>query len=183
VAQIQARDEMAFDTLVHLAYAPLVRFARGFVGEADAEDVVQDVLAAIWERSERWTPRGNPATYLFGMVRHHALNTIRRGTREARREERAVHDPSLYEAYANPPEHDLAVREDAHRAAARLAALDALLRTLTERQRTAYELRYRQGLTIPEIAGILGITTRSGEQLLSRLVRLIRGRMREVDEK
>jgi RNA polymerase sigma-70 factor (ECF subfamily) len=181
VARIQARDETAFNTLVHLAYVTLVRFARGFVGASEAEDVVQDVLAAIWERPERWTPRGNPATYLFGTVRHHALNAIRRGVREARRQERAGHDPSLYDAYAAPPEHDLAVREEARRAAARLAALEALLSTLTERQRTAYDLRYRQGLTIPEIASILGITTRSGEQLLSRLVRVIRTRMREVD--
>src|ERR1700710_1469362 len=50
VEQVRTRDREAFETFVHLVYAALVYFARGFVGSHEtAEDVVQDVLAMVWE--------------------------------------------------------------------------------------------------------------------------------------
>src|SRR5262249_52112998 len=153
---------------------------HGLVGSRDAaEDIVQDVLATVWERADRWAPTGNVATYLFGMVRHHALDVVRRTTREARRHVRVAN--MLDERDASSPEHELLNAEDRTHAARRLRALDTLLATLTERQRTAYDLRYRQGLTIPEIAQVLGITPKSGEQLLGRLVHTIRERMRALE--
>jgi RNA polymerase sigma factor (sigma-70 family) len=175
-ARIRARDAAAFETLVALAYHPLIRFARGLIGSREAaEDVVQDVLAAIWERAEQWAPTGNPVTYLFGTVRHRAIDAVRRASSESVRHQRAMFGVDDHGASADQLVAD---REDDERMGMLVRALETYLATLSERQRTAYDLRYRQGLTIPEIAEILGITTRSGEQLLRRLVHAIRERMR-----
>lgn len=178
-ARIRARDVGAFRELVSVAHAPLVRFARGLVGTPElAEDVVQDVFAELWEQAERWTPRGNPVTYLFGTVRHRAIDAVRRATSETRRAARVAAD---IDRHAVPADADVLDAEDAKQHAAHIHALEAFLATLSERQRTAYDLRYRHGMSIAEVAETLGIAVKSGEQLLGRLVRSIRERMRELE--
>jgi len=50
VARAAAGDAGAFSLLVELHWARLVRLARSVLGEADAEDAVQDGLVVAWER-------------------------------------------------------------------------------------------------------------------------------------
>jgi len=179
VPRIRARDVSAFKELVLVAHAPLVRFARGMVGTPElAEDIVQDVFAALWERAELWAPRGNPVTYLFGTVRHHVIDALRRSASEARRSARAAADVEWETSSADA---EVLAAEDAGQYATHVQALEAFLATLSERQRTAYDLRYRHGMSIADVADTLGITAKSGEQLLGRLVRSIRERMQAIE--
>ena len=50
----------------------------------------------------------------------------------------------------------------------RMAALDAALRQLPDRQREAVVLRHLEGLSNPEIASILGIGVEAVESLTAR---------------
>lgn len=178
VAKIRAGDIDAFEQLVYATYPSLVRFARTFVSDDDADDVVQDVLAAVFERSDRWSPKGNPITYLLGMVRHTALMLRRGAGRMLVRQERAAQDPSLSnDISSTSADYELQSDEDARELTERVLAIDRVVRSLTEHQRAAYDLRYRQGMSIPELSEILGISTRSGEQLMRRIVRIIRERV------
>ena len=43
------------------------------------------------------------------------------------------------------------------------------LKTLTEKQRRIYHLRFKMGLTVPECARRIGITSSNAEQLISRI--------------
>jgi RNA polymerase sigma-70 factor (ECF subfamily) len=52
--------------------------------------------------------------------------------------------------------------------AARAAALDAALAALPDRQREAVVLRHSEGLSNPEIAGIMGIGVEAVESLTAR---------------
>jgi RNA polymerase sigma-70 factor (ECF subfamily) len=49
VRRAQAGDDEAFGRLVESCWADLVRLARSVVGEAEAEDAVQDGLIAAWD--------------------------------------------------------------------------------------------------------------------------------------
>ncbi|MGA2264574.1 MAG: TonB family protein [Acidobacteriota bacterium] len=50
ILRAQQRDVAAFSALVERWWVYLVRFARSVVGEADAEDVVQDGLLTVWDK-------------------------------------------------------------------------------------------------------------------------------------
>jgi RNA polymerase sigma-70 factor (ECF subfamily) len=180
VEGVRARDVEAFRELVRLAYVPLVRFATTVVGARDvAEDVVQETLTVVWDRGESWNPSGDAVAYLFTSVRNRALNELRRIQREARRarvaQEREQADISSAE---DETALDATIRIESQ--TERLTLVAQVLATLTERQRTAYDLRYRRGLPAPAIAEILDITVKSAEQLVSRVTHLVWDRLEKM---
>ncbi len=184
VTLVQAQNVDAFQELVRLTYTPLVRFGRSIVASPDdAEDVVQDVFVALWNLGARWTPTGDPVAYLFASVRNHALNELRRRARTEHRAQRAYGlDTDVSgnaDAYNRQQTLDAVV--DAEDAAARVHRVSAILTMLPERQRTAYELRYRRGLTIAAIAEVLGTTVKSAEHLTARAARAVLDRLREIE--
>jgi len=176
VERVRHRDVAAFDQLMRIAHEPLVRFAYSFVHTQDgAEDVVQDVLAHVWHLEQRWRPSGSAAAYLLAAVRNEALKLLRHRKVEARYETR-VHDAWVPDQTAGRllgPDELLVWQE-------RMRAFEAILLSLTERQRTAFVLRYEQGLTVPAIAAVLGVSTKGAEKLVSRVTHLLRERLREI---
>jgi RNA polymerase sigma-70 factor (ECF subfamily) len=179
VAGVREHDVEAFQELVRLTYIPLVRFARTVLGSPEeAEDTVQDVFTMIWERPERWQPSVDPAAYLFRSVRNQALDEVRRHERATRRAERAHEGEAYGDARQDQVDTVLDRLIEAETRAERTQKVAAVLETFTERQRTAYDLRYRRGLTASGIADVLGITTKSAEQLISRVTHLMIDRLR-----
>jgi RNA polymerase sigma-70 factor (ECF subfamily) len=177
LGRIQRHDVEAFRELVRLTYVPCLRFAETFLDASDAaEDIVQEVFALVWDRGRQWEP-DDPAAYLFASVRNRALNELRRREREARRSQRASErDASERAAGAVADPLDRIIGREAD--LAKLQLVDDVLATFTERQRTAYDLRYRRGLTVPAVAHVLGITPKSAEQLVGRVTRLMVQRLR-----
>jgi RNA polymerase sigma-70 factor (ECF subfamily) len=175
VDRVRAGDVHAFDTLVRDALDPLARFAYGFVRNTDvAEDIVQDVLARVWHLGNEWQPPV-PGAYLFAAVRNEALKVLRHRDVELRHANRVRRDWTPDEATGRllGPDELLLWRE-------RMRLFDEVLESLTERQRTAFVLRYEQELTVPAIALILGITTKGAEKLVSRVTRLLRERLETI---
>src|SRR5438067_13368127 len=73
VQALCAGDERAFLGLVERLHAPVVRFARGFLGsEAAAEDVVQDSWAVVLESIQRFEGRSTLRSWLFGILANRA---------------------------------------------------------------------------------------------------------------
>lgn len=178
VEGVQGRDVESFTELARLAYNPLLRFARTILGlEDEAQDVVQEVFVTIWDKPDKWRPSGEPMAYLFSSTRNCALNFIRSREREAARAGKALEiigangdSGEISEVYeADQSDLIIQAEEDGIRA----EAVARVLATLTERQRTAYDLRYRRGLTAAQIAGVLSITTKSAEQLISRVTHTV----------
>ncbi len=180
VDRIKARDIEALRELIGISYYQLVRFATTIVrSEDDAEDVVQDVITAVWNLGNQWDPGNNPVGYLFTSIRNQSLKEIRRRQRAEQREVRSQGDvlESRYGSRVDPAENvlDRLVADEADDAQRR--AVFAVLEGCTERQRTAYDLRYHRGLTVPAIAEVLGITTKSAEQLVRRVTHLVLARL------
>jgi RNA polymerase sigma-70 factor (ECF subfamily) len=175
VDRVRAGDVHAFDVLVRDALDPLARFAYGFVRNTDvAEDIVQDVLAHVWHLGNAWQPPV-PGAYLFAAVRNEALKVLRHRDVELRHATRVQRDWTPDEATGRllGPDELLLWRERVH-------LFDEVLESLTERQRTAFVLRYEQELTVPAIALVLGITTKGAEKLVSRVTRLLRERLETI---
>jgi RNA polymerase sigma-70 factor (ECF subfamily) len=139
IVRARERDIAAFSMLVERRWNGLVRFARSIVGEAEAEDVVQDGLIKAWRKLPGLrTPEAFTAWSLRIVARL--------GFRRARRRQLVP----LIEASGT---------RDA-RSIARLQAIDVemVLAMLPPRQRAVMHLTVIEGMTDTEIAAALAIT-------------------------
>lgn len=171
VGRIRQGDSTAFESLYLALYPPLCAFVATIIGNAaHSEDIVQDLLCRIWERRATWRPTsGGVRRYLFGAARNRALNHLKRQRVEAR----ATDDVQV--ALVGPtPETDA-------EAADFDAALSRALAELAPRCRHACVLRWRYGLTYPEIAEAMGITQKGVEALLTRGLKALRSALIAFD--
>lgn len=169
VTRLQQRVPEAYEELFRIAGPALLQFAANITRSSDAaEDVVQEVVYRIWELGECFRPSGSVVSYLFTAVRNRALNAYRDEVTEGEYRRRAVNESQfiarLVDSQASP---DISVSDLADR-------IRGVLLTLPERQRTAFDLRYGRGMTVPEIAEVLGITPGSAGNLLTRATKTVR---------
>jgi RNA polymerase sigma-70 factor (ECF subfamily) len=138
-----------------------LRHAARVLGDmAEAEDVAQEAMMRLWKAAPDWRADGpaKPATWLHKVVANLAVDRLRRARRATGL------DP---ETAASIP--DSAPGAEARMVAAdRMAALDAALATLPERQRQAVVLRHIEGMSNPEIAEVLEIGVEAVESLTAR---------------
>ncbi len=67
---------------IYLNYFPrLLRFAREYViSEEDAENIIQDVFMALWERRDELKIHISLVSYLFTLIRNRCIDHLRRKT-------------------------------------------------------------------------------------------------------
>jgi len=166
---IRRGDAAAFTQLMCTYVDPLRRFAYSLVEDvASADDVVQDVFAAIWMTRSKWKPTHGARTYLFGAVRNRLLDVGRHLS--VRKNAQPVLAESLAYAAAQrdgDPTSQIEHRQD-------VAALQRAVRELTERRRTALRLRYVEQMTVPEIARVMNVSPKAAEQLVWQATHAIR---------
>jgi RNA polymerase sigma-70 factor, ECF subfamily len=174
VARVRGGDERAFEGLFRQHYDGLCGFVIRYVRErALAEELVQDLFAALWERRERWEVRGGSGSvraYLFAAARNRALNLRARRIVERDWESDEADVRELHHA---PPRADEALE-----AAELHARLDAAIESLPERCRLVMQLRWREQLSYAEIAEVMGISTKGVENQLARGLKALRDRLR-----
>ncbi len=162
-----AGAEEAFDTIFRTWYAPLVRAAEAMLRDrAAAEEVVQEMMLALWRRRETLRVDESLRAYLYQATRNRALNYLRRVRVEARGEPYAVaHATAQPVADAELGERELA---DAIR--------DAVA-ALPPRCRAVFELSRVHGLTYAEIAQTLEISVKTVEVQMGKALRVLRERL------
>ena len=68
ISRVRAGDRKAFDELCRKYYAMLVSYARLFLRDVWAEDVVQDVFYNVWQRRETLDDSNSLYKYLLRSV-------------------------------------------------------------------------------------------------------------------
>jgi RNA polymerase sigma-70 factor (ECF subfamily) len=137
VRRAQAGDQEAFGQLVEVCWNDLVRLARSVVGEAEAEDAVQDGLIAAWDGI-----RGlqDPARFKPWATRI----VFRRCLRRLRWRRLRVALGSIREPAIRPdPDSDLSLWQ--------------LLSGLAPRQRAVLHMTVVEGMSDAEIGEALGL--------------------------
>lgn len=148
--RIRDGEVAAFELLYRTFFVPLWEFARRYVQSADvAQDVVQDVLIALWERRTLLTGQERIPPYLYAAVRYRALDAVRQG--RVRQASRDLVAESLPQSHAFSTEAGLAESEA-------VAAAEQALSRLPEGPRRVLLLRWKHGLSFAEIAEALGIS-------------------------
>jgi len=188
VTQAVAGEPRAYGRLVEAHWVSLVRLARAMVGDADAEDVVQDALVHAWgklqtlrdpQRFPAWIARVVARTCLRHQRRHRFTVSLAEASgREERTPEGTAERPSGLPGHrpGADPAATLDPRIDLRRTLAALAP----------RQRAVLHLTIVEGRTDSEIAELLGITAasvrshrRRARQRLAKLWRKSERRGRE----
>ena len=79
ISRVRAGDRKAFDELCRKYYAMLVSYARLFLRDDWAEDVVQDVMLAVWHKAGQFDPhRAEASAWVYRIARNRRIDLARR---------------------------------------------------------------------------------------------------------
>jgi RNA polymerase sigma-70 factor, ECF subfamily len=153
MARVRDGDREAFRILLDRHWAPLVRYAKGFLDEQDdAEDVVQETFVRLWKQRESWTPSGALGSYIYRITRNLSLNVCRD---RASRERSLVRDAVEFRYGAPPP-----TPEEQFAGSSLRVQVESAISSLSSRRREIFVLSRFHGLTHGEIAEAWGFRPR-----------------------
>jgi len=148
-----AAFERLYDAHARPAYSLALHMLRD---RGRAEEVTQEAFLSIWRHGRLYdSGRGSVRTWVLGIVRHRAIDALRR---EKRHEYRR--GPSLDAGSPEAPPLEIEARERTEVEAARRfdrRNVRSALDELPEDQRRAIELAYFGGLTQGEISEALNV--------------------------
>lgn len=162
---IRCGSKSAFEELFRRYCDDLCLFAESYVSSAAiAEDLVHDVFCDVWDRRDRFHPKGTVRAYLFQAVKNGAYDHLKHRRVRRRWVEETIHEPVSR------------ALETSHRA--EYARLDAEVRraveSLSERQQTVFRLARDHDLSYAEIALVLGISEKTVENHMGRALKQLR---------
>ncbi|NIZ90382.1 sigma-70 family RNA polymerase sigma factor [Kineosporiaceae bacterium B12] len=160
-------DKTAFSQLVSRHGAALYRYVSRLLHDThDAQDCVQEVMLSAWRNIASFRGSSSVRTWLLVMGRHEAQKIAR---------QRQPHFPQSGSRPAIDFDDVVADMRNRHSGpegdtleAELLAALDASLSLLPERQRSVWVLREIEHLSYTEIATVVGTTPTAVRGLLQR---------------
>ncbi len=165
IDDIRIGNEAVFETVFRQYYAPLCRYARPILGDADeAEEVVQTVFLTIWERRESLLITTSLKAYLYRAVHNRCLNRLSQQSVQANHRNQAATE--LYADVASPTEALLADELSTR--------LQRAIGRLPEQCRRAFELSRFEELSYKEIADHLGIAAKTVENQIGKALRILR---------
>lgn len=129
VAVGSQRDRDAFE-MVFRHYGPRIKafMMRSGLSNGAAEDVMQDVMVAVWRKAHLFDPtRAGASAWVFSVARNRRIDVVRRTRRPEPEELPWGPEPDVAQADA------LAMQEDSRRLADAIAQLPPKQRDLVER--------------------------------------------------
>ena len=153
VALVRKGDQRAYSDLVVRHLPAIEVYAKRIVNDDTlAQDIAQDVMVVLWQRSSDFNPnKARLTTWLHRIAHNRCIDVLRKRQREV------SWDPSESE---HPLTESDTPREQ--------QSIDVALMRLPESQRTALVLTYYQNLSNREVAEIMNSSVRAVESLLVR---------------
>lgn len=146
LAEVSRGEEEAFRRLFLRYQAGLVRYLERMLHNLElAEEVYQETMIEVWKKAKSFDGRSSPATWVYGIARHKALDMFRKHREE----------PVDPEEFGQLPDTQPDVSEVLEQK--NLAEnIQKVLKRLSQVHREVIELTYYQGYSIEEIAKITG---------------------------
>jgi RNA polymerase sigma-70 factor (ECF subfamily) len=153
VARIRAGDDDAFEALVGQYQAPLFRYLRGFVGDAEhARDLVQDTFLRAYRSLGSLEDAGLLRSWLYRIAHNLACSALRR--------RRLISWLPLLPTHHSSPSPD--------RSAIESARVEEALSGIPIEQRAPLLLHLVAGFSYAEIATLLQVTEGAVRMRISR---------------
>lgn len=162
-------DQTAFTTLYRRHWEALfITTIRAIGNKEEAEDIIQEVFASLWNRRKALNLTGPAAGYLQASVKYRAINYIDRNF--VRRNYLAALSEVAEAGVPASPEVLLRVKE-----------MQQLIQTVIEdmppKMREVFELSRREYLSHKEIAARLGIAEETVKKHIQHALQLLRSAM------
>ncbi len=153
VALVRKGDQRAYSELVERHLPAIEVYAKRIVNDDTlAQDIAQDVMVVLWQRSSDFNPnKARLTTWLHRIAHNRCIDIMRKRQREV------SWDPSESEHPLS--ESDTPIERQ---------PIDVALMRLPESQRTVLVLTYYQNLSNREVAEIMNSSVRAVESLLVR---------------
>lgn len=151
-----------FERIFRSHYRPLCLYALRFVEHIeDAEDVVQQVFADVWDKKKDSPPIDNIRSYLYRCVRNRSLNQI---SQEVTKE--TIGESITEMEDSSEEEQIIRAERDAH--------LWEAIDTLPPERKKIFLLAKRDGLKYQEIADELQISVKTVENQMGKALKTLR---------
>lgn len=167
MAQVQQRDQAAFDRLVGRHLPSVHRYLTRMTGSpADADELAQETFLRVWQRAGSYRPgKVRLTTWLHRVAHNLAVDRLRRRRHDV--------DGPDHDSHEEPDDPGSDPQALAERADTRRLLHTAMSR-LPATQRAALLLCQVQGFSNREAASILAVTVRGLESLIARGRRSLR---------
>jgi len=157
-----AGDDEAFDELVRLNQDRVFALLYRFLGpRSNIEDLAQDVFLRVLRAAPRYEPRAKFTTWLYRIVFNVAVNETQRGAKHRMPSLDAPDMPMAVDLRSDDPVADLEGDE-------RKTLLHEAIGRLPENQRAAILLAAIDGMSLKEVAVVIGSTDKAVKSLLHR---------------
>jgi RNA polymerase sigma-70 factor (ECF subfamily) len=171
VQRIAAGDEAALRGLYMAHGQRLYAYALRLTGDpAQADDVVQDALVAIWRSAGKFRGEGHLLAWLLGIVHHTAIKSLRHRS-----------TPISEQMEASLPTGD-PMPEEQVQASEQTEWIRQGLERLSPEHRAALELVFYQGLSLQEAAQVCGCPVGTIKSRLSYARQQLRGMLSRTEE-
>ena len=173
VALVTQGDSRAFAELARRHLPAIETYAtRILADQTAAQDIAQETLLVLWQRSSEFKPeKARLTTWLHRVAYNRCIDLLRRQKRETPmpsadiydRQENSAQGSGVNDVHDPPDIISVTSELDANP-----SAMGVALRRLPESQRTALVLTYYQNLSNREVASVMNSSTRAVESLLCR---------------
>jgi len=156
--KIRAGDQNSFKEFYHVQFFKLYQFAFSFVHlKEPAEELVNDVFLAIWQRRDILDTIGNVQIYLYVSVKNACLNYLRRNQLPV---PLSVDDLSVDHLQLVADPELLVMQKETQR------LIREAIEQLPPRCRLIFKLIREDGLTYKQVAAILDISVKTVDNQL-----------------
>lgn len=163
-----SEHEAAFEAVFRAHYGVLCNYACSFLNDRDeAEEIVQSVFLAFWEKRLSLDVHTSVKAYLFSMVRNASLNSLNR--------------KKMQEKYAAEKKRNAALSDVTQPVElAELARhIAAALQKLPEQCRVIFAMSRFEELKHAEIAAELNLSVKTVENQIGKALKIMREQLRE----
>lgn len=166
VERMRNGDKAAFGEIFERYYDLLHTFAKHILKDSFvAEDIVQNVFIKVWIRKEQINSKLSLRSYLLVVTRNELFDYMRLRYNLLRRD---INDTQLNVADGETDIGEYVVSRE------RAGFIDAAMRSMPDKRREIFAMRYDRNMTNAEIAHALNLSIRTVEKHVDLAIKQIR---------
>lgn len=172
IGKIKRGDRLAFDKFCKDRYPMLISYARLFLKDEWAEDIVQDVFFSVWKNRANLDASSSVRGYLLKSVYNRSINYIKRNSRSDNVRGVEEMEIAMMKTLSADPDSNPVIKKlyDGDL----LANINAAIESLPPKCRRVFKMSYLEDMSNKEISASLGISVSTVENHIYSALKQLR---------